>query len=98
MRDWSGDSGDVMSQLSFATLDFAAKKKCAKRDVFPAEMAEAVPRARLEAAIPPHYPKAGLRSRKSAEPPEGGTIIQGFGKLDVGKIVPDSRQHRSEQR
>ena len=48
-----------MSQLSFATLDYAAKKKRTKRDVFLAEMAEVVPWSRLEAAIAPHYPQAG---------------------------------------
>lgn len=48
-----------MSQLSFATLDYAAKKKRTKRDVFLAETMEVVPWAELEAAIAPHYPKAG---------------------------------------
>lgn len=48
-----------MSQLSFATLDYAAKKKRTKRDVFLAEMAELVPWAELDAAIAPYYPKAG---------------------------------------
>ena len=46
-------------QLSFASLDFVAKKKRTKRDVFLAEMAKAVPWARLEALIEPHYPKMG---------------------------------------
>lgn len=32
-----------MSQLSFATLDYAAKKKRTKRDVFLAGMADVVP-------------------------------------------------------
>ena len=46
-------------QLSFASLDFAGKKKRTKRDVFLAEMAAAVPWSPLEAIIEPHYPKAG---------------------------------------
>src|SRR6201996_5921636 len=46
-------------QLSFASLDFAGKKKRTKRDVFLAEMAAAVPWSVLEALIEPHYPKAG---------------------------------------
>src|SRR6187401_1382920 len=46
-------------QLSFATLDYAAKKKRTKRDVFLAEMAAAVPWSVLEAVIAPHYPKEG---------------------------------------
>ena len=48
-----------MSQLSFATLDFAAKKKRTKRDVFLAEMAAVVPWGKLAAVIEPHYPKVG---------------------------------------
>ena len=48
-----------MDQLSFASLDFAAKKKRTKRDVFLAEMAAVVPWGALEAVIEPHYPKVG---------------------------------------
>ena len=46
-------------QLSFASLDFAAKKKVTKRDVFLAEMSAVVPWGALEAVIEPHYPKVG---------------------------------------
>jgi len=46
-------------QLSFASLDFASKKKCTKRDVFLTEMAAVVPWTALEAIIEPHYPKVG---------------------------------------
>ena len=48
-----------MDQLSFASLDYAAKKKRTKRDVFLAEMAAVVPWVALEAVIEPHYPKVG---------------------------------------
>ena len=48
-----------MDQLSFASLDFAGKKKRTKRDVFLAEMAAVVPWRCLEALIEPHYPKVG---------------------------------------
>ena len=48
-----------MSQLSFASLDYAAKKKRTKRERFLAEMDSVVPWARLEALIAPHYAKAG---------------------------------------
>ena len=48
-----------MDQLSFASLDFAAKKKRTKRDVFLAEMAAIVPWSKLEVLIEPHYPKLG---------------------------------------
>jgi IS5 family transposase len=46
-------------QLSFASLDFAGKKKRTKRDVFLAEMAVVVPWPSLEAIIEPHYPRVG---------------------------------------
>ena len=49
----------MADQLSFASLDFAAKKKRTKRDVFLAEMSAVVPWGRLEAVIEPHYPKMG---------------------------------------
>jgi transposase, IS5 family len=48
-----------MDQLSFASLDFAAKKKRTKRDVFLAEMSAIVPWAEFEAVIEPYYPKMG---------------------------------------
>ena len=43
-----GETGD---QLSFASLDYAAKKKLPKRDVFRTKMAAAVPWLALEAVI-----------------------------------------------
>ena len=46
-------------QLSFASLDFAGKKKRTKRDLFLAEMAAVVPWSVLESLIEPHYPKVG---------------------------------------
>ena len=49
----------MVDQLSFSSLDFAAKKKRTKRDVFLAEMATVVPWGTLEALIEPHYPKVG---------------------------------------
>ena len=53
-------------QLSFASLDYASKKKRTKRDVFLAEMAAAVPWSELEAVIAPHYPKERSTGRSSA--------------------------------
>lgn len=49
----------MADQLSFASLDFAAKKKRTKRDAFLGEMAAVVPWAKLEALIDPHYPRLG---------------------------------------
>ena len=46
-------------QLSFASLDFAGKKKRTKRDEFLAEMATVVPWSVLESLVEPHYPKVG---------------------------------------
>src|SRR5512144_2809877 len=55
-------------QLSFATLDYAGKKKRTKRDVFLAEMSAAVPWSVLEAVIAPHYPKEGPQGGRRAFP------------------------------
>ena len=57
-----------MDQLSFASLDYASKKKRTKRDVFLAEMAAVVPWVRLEALIAPHYPKTGPNGGRRAFP------------------------------
>ena len=57
-----------MDQLSFASLDFAAKKKRTKRDVFLAEMAAVVPWCALEAVIGPHYPKVGPKGGRRPFP------------------------------
>ena len=55
-------------QLSFATMDYAGKKKRTKRDAFLAEMAAAVPWSVLEAVIAPHYPKEGPQGGRRAFP------------------------------
>ena len=57
-----------MDQLSFASLDFAAKKKRTKRDVFLAEMAAVVPWGALEAVIEPYYPKVGPKGGRRPFP------------------------------
>ena len=49
----------MSDQLSFASLDFAAKKKQTKRDLVLSEMSAVVPWGMLEALIEPHYPKIG---------------------------------------
>jgi transposase, IS5 family len=55
-------------QMSFASLDFAAKKKQTKRDVFLAEMTAVVPWVALEALIEPHYPKLGRQGGRRPFP------------------------------
>ena len=51
-----------------ASLDFAAKKKRTKRDVFLAEMTAVVPWAKLEALIEPHYPRLGVQGGRRPFP------------------------------
>jgi transposase, IS5 family len=58
----------MADQLSFASLDFRAKKKRTKRDAFLAEMAAVVPWAKLAALIAPHYPKLGPQSGRRPYP------------------------------
>jgi len=58
----------MADQLSFASLDFAAKKKRTKRDVFLAEMAAVVPWAKLETLIEPHYPRLGAQGGRRPIP------------------------------
>ncbi len=48
-----------MKQLSFSDAEYGGKRKRTRREVFLAEMDRAVPWAKLEALIEPHYPKAG---------------------------------------
>ena len=57
-----------MDQLSFASLDFAVKKKRTRRDVFLAEMAAVVPWGAFEEVIAPHYPKIGPKGGRRPFP------------------------------
>lgn len=52
-----------MKQTTFASLNFAAKKKPTRREQFLSEMAKVVPWVALEALLEPHYPKSGRRGR-----------------------------------
>ena len=56
-----------MRQTSFASLEYAGKKRQTRREKFLGEMERVVPWARLEALIEPHYPKSG----KVGRPPVG---------------------------
>jgi transposase, IS5 family len=56
------------AQLSFASLEFAGKKKSTQRDVFLAEMAAVVPWSVLEGVIAPHYPRAGANGGRRPYP------------------------------
>jgi transposase, IS5 family len=51
-------------QLSFASCEFAQKKRVTRREKFLAEMEQVVPWARLEALIEPKYPSAGRVGRQ----------------------------------
>ena len=81
-----------MDQLSFASLDHAAKKKRTKREIFLAEMAGVVPWARLEAVIEPHCPKTGAKGGRRAFPPHR-YLACGWTARDVGDrvLVADAR-------
>jgi IS5 family transposase len=57
----------AMKQTSFASAEYAGKKRQTRRERFLAEMNTVVPWARLEALIEPHYPKSG----KVGRPPIG---------------------------
>ncbi|WP_137890330.1 IS5 family transposase [Ramlibacter sp. 2FC] len=51
-------------QLSFASYEFAQKKRVTRREKFLAEMEQVVPWARLEALIEPKYPSGGRVGRQ----------------------------------
>lgn len=58
-----------MDQPSFASLDFAGKKKKrTKRDVVLAEMAAVVPWYTLQGVIVPHYPIMGTHGGRRSFP------------------------------
>jgi IS5 family transposase len=52
-----------MSQRSFASAEYALKKKRTRREVFLANMERIVPWSRLEAAIASSYPRSGRGGR-----------------------------------
>ena len=52
-----------MKQTSFASAEYAGKKKTTRRERFLGEMNAVVPWSRLEALIEPHYPKSGKVGR-----------------------------------
>jgi IS5 family transposase len=58
-------------QLSFASYEFAQKKRVTRREKFLAEMEQVVPWARLEALIEPLYPTSGRVGR----PPKGVPLM-----------------------
>lgn len=53
----------MRKQVSFSEIEYSAKKKQTRRDLFLAKMETVVPFARLVAVIAPHYPVAGRRGR-----------------------------------
>jgi IS5 family transposase len=52
-----------MNQRSFASAEFALKKKSTRREKFLADMERVVPWARLIAIIEPLYPRSGRVGR-----------------------------------
>ena len=63
----AGCDDRAMKQTSFASAEYAGKKRQTRRERFLAEMNAVVPWSRLEALIEPHYPKSG----KVGRPPIG---------------------------
>jgi IS5 family transposase len=55
-----GFQGDVMSQLSFSDVEFGAKRKKTKREIFLAEMDSVVPWDLMIRLIEPAYPKSAV--------------------------------------
>ena len=53
----------MTQQISFSEIEYDAKKKQTRRDLFLAKMETIVPFARLVALIVPHYPTSGRRGR-----------------------------------
>ena len=53
----------MKKQMSFSEVEYGAKKKQTRRDLFLAKMEAVVPWARLVAVIAPHYPTSGRRGR-----------------------------------
>ena len=76
-----------MRQFSFASAEYAGKKRVTRREKFLGEMVQVVPWDRLQAVIEPHYPKSGRVGR----PPIGVALMlrmyflqQWFGLSDDG--------------
>jgi transposase, IS5 family len=53
-----------MKQTSFASLEYAGKKRKTRREKFLGEMEQVVPWVRLQALIEPHYPRSGRVGRQ----------------------------------
>jgi hypothetical protein len=66
-KDGAACDDGAMKQTSFASAEYAGKKRQTRRERFLAEMNTVVPWTRLEALIEPHYPKSG----KVGRPPIG---------------------------
>ena len=90
---------DNLKQISFASAEFAAKKRVTRREKFLGEMNQVVPFAELEALIEPHYPRSGRVGR----PPLGIALMlrmyflqQWFGLGDEGleDTIYDSQSMR----
>jgi len=58
-EDTADQSTTEMNQRSFASAEYAMKKKRTRRERFLAEMDAVIPWSRLVRLIEPHYPKAG---------------------------------------
>ena len=67
-----------MKQQTFASLDYAQKKKQARRARFLSEMARCMPWQALLAVIDPHYPRGGRHGGQ----PIGLEVLPAAGRSD----------------
>lgn len=51
----------ILTQISFAQVEYAKKKKRTRREVFLQKMEQVMPWVRLMEVIEPHYSKSGKR-------------------------------------
>jgi IS5 family transposase len=63
-RDGRRGDDRIMKQVSFASLEYAGKRRRTRREKFLGEMDRVVPWDRLVALIEPHYPRAGRVGRQ----------------------------------
>ena len=88
-----------MSQRSFASAEYAMKKKRTRREKFLGEMERIVPWARLIAVIEPLYPTSGRVGRQRIgvsrirRPPAADAVAIAVEALKQRRAKPDYDHH-----
>lgn len=62
----AGDDDGTMKQTSFASVEYADKRRQPRQEHFLAEMNAVVQWSQLEALIEPHYPRSRLMAQGSS--------------------------------